>query len=205
MKLTTVFDKDKEWKLWTVSILSASLSAFFLWFFLGFDFGPLWKVSVIFGFLWFFITGSLTMAELVHRYRGKYLNNQSGWMLAESLIGITIIVVGITAIMASYIQTTKSSSYSDKATQATYLGQSNLENFKKTYDGGTVLPVLPSNTITSDGFGLNWNSPTVNLPVSGLNITPVTVTVTWTDASSAQQKSIMLTAYFYYFANAAVA
>ena len=133
--------------------------------------------------------------------RGRIHKNQSGWFLIDSLIGITIITVGVVAIMASYIQTTKSSSYSDHATQAAYLAQQELEIVKKTYDGGTVRPVLPANG--SNGiFSYSFAEETATeaaLPVAGLNIVPFTITVSWTDASSTQQNSISITAYYYYF------
>ena len=196
-----LFENEKEWKLWTVSILSIILAAVFLLLFCSCDFGTLWKAAVVIGTVGFLLSGVITTAELIHRYRYKFLNNQSGWILLESLIGTTIIAVGITAIMASYVQTTKSASFSDNATQATYLAQQKLENLKKTYDGSATKPVLPA-TATSGIFTVSYTEETTTeaaAPIAGLKVVPVTVTVAWTDSSSSAQNSVNVTAYYFYY------
>lgn len=127
------------------------------------------------------------------------LRNQSGWVLAEALIGITIITVGLLAILASHIQTTKIANFSDNTTKATYYAQQELEKLKKTYD---ITQQIPANPIacTSPGgiFTLTCAVDTAVLPVTGVNVVPVSATVTWTDSSSSQQNSLKFTTYFFH-------
>ena len=105
-------------------------------------------------------------------------NNNRGWILVDAMFGIVIISFVVLAMMASYIQTTKSTSYSDKATQATYLAQQGLESLKK-YDGGITpitAPVLPATT-TSGVFTIAYQkddatkqlSPQIS-PITALNL-----------------------------------
>lgn len=127
------------------------------------------------------------------------LRNQSGWILAEALIGITIIAVGILAIMASHIQTTKTTNFSDNTTKATYYAQQELEKLKKTYDITQTIPTDPITCASPGGiFSLSCAVDVAALPVTGLNVVPVSATVTWTDSSSPQPNTLKLTTYFFH-------
>ena len=127
--------------------------------------------------------------------------NRSGWVLAEVLIGTTILVVGILAIVAANIQTTKTAKFSDNTAQATYIAQQKIEALKKVYDI-TTTPVdsaaLTSCATPSGIFTVECTSPAVTAPVTGLNLVPVSVKVKWTDASSTQENSVTLTTYYFY-------
>jgi Tfp pilus assembly protein PilV len=148
---------------------------------------------------------SLTTAGLIRRCRikYKYFNNQAGWIFIDSLTATLIIAVGVLAMLVAYTQTTRATSYSDKATQATYLAQQGLESLKKTYDGSTTAPVLPATATDSSGvFTISYKVDTATQllsPVSNLNVVPVTITVSWTDQSSKNVTSISVSAYYYYF------
>jgi len=142
---------------------------------------------------------STAITELIRSRRIKVLGNRSGWVMAEALIGITIITVGLLAIMLSHIQTTKSANFSDNTTKATYIAQQQLEIIKRTYDITQLIPANPIACTAPGGiFTLTCATDTATLPVTGLNIVPVSATVTWTDSSSAQQKTLKLTTYFFH-------
>ena len=127
--------------------------------------------------------------------------NRSGWILAEALIGTTILVVGIMAIMLANIQTTKTAKFSDNTAQATYIAQQKIEALKRTYDV-TNNPVEASALTacsTVDGiFTVECSIPKVTTPVSGLNLVPVSIKVKWTDAASVQENSVTLTTYYFH-------
>ena len=129
-----------------------------------------------------------------------FFNNRAGWVLVDSIIGITIISLGLLAIIAAYIQTTKTASYSDNATQATYLAQQKLEKIKKDFDGSSSPAACPSPADPPNGiFSFVCSAVNPATPVTGLNIVSITYQVNWLDASSAQNRSISLAAYYYYF------
>lgn len=136
------------------------------------------------------------------RDRKLVSTNRSGWALVESLIGMTILVIGLLAIVASQIQTTKTASFSDNTSQATYIAQQKLELLKKDYDI-TTNPVdataLTTKCSTTSGiFTIECTSPAVTTPVSGLNLVPVSVKVKWTDSSSTKENNVTLTTYYFY-------
>ena len=158
-------------------------------------------------FRWFSFDKTRKSAiEQTNDYRSRALTkrllaNCSGWILAEVLIGVTILVVGIMAIMVANIQTTKTAKFSDNTAQATYIAQQKIEALKKTYDI-TTNPVdataLTACATPSGIFTVECTSPAVTTPVTGLNLVPVSVKVKWTDASSAQENNVTLTTYYFY-------
>ena len=127
--------------------------------------------------------------------------NRSGWILAEALIGTTILVVGIMAIMLANIQTTKTAKFSDNTAQATYIAQQKIEALKRTYDvtNNPVDAAALTVCSTVDGiFTVECSIPKVTTPVSGLNLVPVSIKVKWTDAASVQENSVTLTTYYFH-------
>ena len=138
---------------------------------------------------------------MIRKYRMKYIENQSGWVLAEALIGMTVLIVGLMAIMIANIQTTKTAKFSDNTAQATYIAQQKIEELKKTYDI-TSTPVdeaaLTTCSTVSGIFTAECTSPAVTAPVSGLNLVPVSVKVKWTDSSSTKENNVTLTTYYFY-------
>lgn len=127
--------------------------------------------------------------------------NSRGWVLIDSLFAIVILSVGIAAVLGAFTQTSKSASFSDKATQAAYLAQQGLERLKY-YDGKTVAPTIPAST-TSGIFTISFEHDTATKalsPASDLNITPVKVTVNWTDpAFNNATRSISLSSYYFFY------
>lgn len=141
---------------------------------------------------------SMATLDLIRKFRMKYIESQSGWIMVEALVGITIITVGILAIMASHIQTTKTATFSDHTTQATYIAQQELEKLKRTYDITQIVPDTSTCSPTNGIFSITCSTATISSPVIGLNIAPVTATVKWTDSSSQQQNTLKLTTYFFH-------
>ena len=131
----------------------------------------------------------------------RLVANRSGWILAEALIGTTILVVGIMAIRVANIQTTKTAKFSDNTAQATYIAQQKIEALKRTYDvtNNPVDAAALTVCSTVDGiFTVECSIPKVTTPVSGLNLVPVSIKVKWTDAASVQENSVTLTTYYFY-------
>ena len=138
---------------------------------------------------------------MIRKYLMKYIENQSGWILAEALIGMTVLIVGLMAIMFANIQTTKTATFSDNTTQATYIAQQKIEGLKKNYDI-TNTPVdesaLTACSSVNGIFTVQCTSPAVTAPVSKLNLVPVSVIVKWTDSSSTKENNVTLTTYYFY-------
>ena len=78
-------------------------------------------------------------------------------------------------------------------TKATYLAQQKLEQLKK-YDSGTIAPLLPEEVETSGIFNISYAVATKTLPVN--NVTPVQVTVSWTEEG--KTNTVDLGAYYYH-------
>lgn len=120
-------------------------------------------------------------------------SSRRGWVFIDALIGITILSLGIIAVIIALTHNTKEVAFTSNHTKATYLAQQKLEELKK-YDGSTISPVLSEVTETSGIFSITYAAPTVTLPVS--NVTPVQVTVTWTEEG--KTNTVNLDAYYYH-------
>ena len=133
--------------------------------------------------------------------RMKQALNNNGWLLLDSLLAFLILTVGILAVITAFTHTTKSASFSDKATQATYLAQQSLEKLKY-FDGKTIAPVLPS-TNTQGIFTIEYTHDTATQaisPLNGLNLVPVKVTVTWLDPGFKNTpRSIAISSYYFHY------
>ena len=126
------------------------------------------------------------ISELVTRYKRSKLNNHKGFALVDALVGITVLSVGLTAILFAYTQTTKSTFYSTNYTQAMYIAQTSLEKLKSA-DLTTDAPVLPGETKTGI-YTIRYEiDTTTTLPITldstKGTITPVKVVVTWKDGT----------------------
>ncbi|MBP2627310.1 MAG: hypothetical protein H6Q68_2021 [Firmicutes bacterium] len=139
----------------------------------------------------------------------NYHKNMSGWIFIESLIGIVIVSVALTAIVLSYTQLTKTTVYTTNRTQATYIAQQTIENFKfndgktvGTAANGKIYPdfSLESTSVNPDN-GITYSIEIKqNLPYTSLDNTtiyPIQTIVTWKDASSSNINSVNLISYYY--------
>ena len=127
--------------------------------------------------------------------------NNNGWILLDSLLAFLILTVGVLAVITAFTQTTKSASFIDRATQATYLAQQSLEKLKY-FDGKTFAPVLPTTT-TRGIFTIAYQHDTATQamsPPNGLNLVPIKVTVTWLDpAFNNTTRSIAISSYYFHY------
>lgn len=134
------------------------------------------------------------------RFHLNKLKDNHGFVFVDALIGILLISIGIVAIIWAMTHNTKAVSFSNNYTKATYLAQSKLEELRG-YDGGTNAPTLPAN-LTDGIFTVSYvvdNSiqdalPHVS-PATETKITPVKVTVLWSE--NGQANSITMSAFYY--------
>ncbi len=130
----------------------------------------------------------------------KYIRNQSGWILIDSLLGMVIIATALCALMAAYTQSTHASVDSNTNTYATYLAQRELERLKQ-YDGKAAINITPQSTVTNGS--IQYTIITEEEPVTtvtstiGLNtfLRPVQVTVNWQEGG--QTKHLSMMGYYY--------
>lgn len=138
------------------------------------------------------IKPSATFCRCIFENNDKQ-SSRRGWVFIDALLGITILALGIISVILALTHNTKEVAFTSNHTKATYLAQQKLEELKK-YDGGTTSPVLSEETETSGIFSISYAAPTVTLPVS--NVTPVQVTVTWTEEG--KTNTVNLGAYYYH-------
>ena len=131
------------------------------------------------------------------RRRTPYIRQtQKGFVLLDSLIGVTILSIAICAMALMYMHTTKTIANSAGRTKATYLAQQTLD-LLKAQDGSQTLtdPIHDS----SDGYTVEIATPSVSAisPDSTIKayLIPKQVTVTWTE--NGQQNSVKMIGYNY--------
>lgn len=128
------------------------------------------------------------------------LKKQTGWILVDSLIGVVIITVALTALMGAYIQATKVNSFNHNYTNAVYIAKKNLEDLKQ-YEGTPTIKSLPSSLTNPSKTVVDNVTFTIMIEpaaISGLDskIYPYRVTVSWTEANQSAMRSISMVSYF---------
>lgn len=131
------------------------------------------------------------------RRRTPYIRQaQKGFVLLDSLIGVTILSIAICAMALMYMQTTKTIANSAGRTKATYLAQQTLD-LLKAQDGNQTLtdPIHDA----ADGYTVEIATPSVSAISADSTIktylVPKQVTVTWIE--NGQQNSIKMIGYNY--------
>jgi prepilin-type N-terminal cleavage/methylation domain-containing protein len=104
---------------------------------------------------------------------------RKGFTLAEVLIGFVILAVGILAIAAMQITSTKGGYFSKSVTQATIFAQDKLEYLKNISYSDSALSSGQHNEgiISGTIFSRQYNV----LEDAGNSMKTITVTVQWTD------------------------
>ena len=138
------------------------------------------------------IEPSSTFCQRISKNNDKD-SRRRGWVFIDALLGITILALGIISVILAITHNTKEVAFTSNHTKATYLAQQKLEELKK-YDGGSTAPVLHEEIETSGIFNISYAAPTVTLPVN--NVTPVQVTVSWTEEG--KTNTVNLGAYYYH-------
>jgi type IV pilus assembly protein PilV len=101
-----------------------------------------------------------------------------GFTLTEVLIGLVILAVGILAIAAMQITSTKGSSFSSHLTQATFFAQDKLEYLKNLSYSDSNLSSGPHNEGILPGTVFSRQHHIVE--DAGNSMKTITVTVQWT-------------------------
>ena len=136
----------------------------------------------------------------------KMVNNTRGWILVDSLMGITILVTALLAIMALYTQITSSTVAAKDYQNATYIAQQQLDNLRQ-YDGTATLnacppiPVdQPSQTIENVSYTIELTEKAKITLTEALHakVCPYQISVRWDDPKKpGTPRSIQVVNYYY--------
>lgn len=138
----------------------------------------------------------------------RFVGNEKGWILIDSILGIVILAVAIMAISTGYQQALATTSAAHERNNAIYLAQQVLEELRvndglKAFNSSVVSVVTPTRI---DGIDYNLSIDTSSNGYSDIQnqiesgkllIQPVHVMVTWVESKSKQQRSVDLTTYYY--------
>jgi len=105
-----------------------------------------------------------------------------GFTLTEVLVGLLILAVGILAVAAMQISSTKGGSFSNHLTQATVFAQDKLEHLKNlSYNDSNLSSGQHNEGILS---GTIFSREYHIVEDAGNSMKTITVTVQWTDRAS---------------------
>jgi Tfp pilus assembly protein PilV len=133
-------------------------------------------------------------------------NNQQGFILIDSLIGMVVLTIALLALGAVFIQTTKGTLATDNLTKAAYIANEQL-SMLKVNDGlqqDRNSPVwTTSKTLAAEAnHGTVFTVATAVVPPAEVpadlhaDTIPVRATVSWNEPTGARQLQIIT--YYYY-------
>jgi len=133
-------------------------------------------------------------------------NNQQGFILIDSLVGMVVLSIALLALMALFIQTTKGTVATDNQTKATYIANEQLSRLK-VYDGQqkdrssalwTTHPILAQDVNHGTIFTVTTSVvPVAEVPADlHADTIPVRATVSWNEPIGARQLQVIT--YYYY-------
>ena len=135
----------------------------------------------------------------------KLANSHHGWILVDSLIGVTIVVTALLAIMVLYLQITSSTVAAKDYQNATYIAQQQLDNLRQ-YDGTVTLNACPAiaspadQTVENVSYKIAFSARaniTFTEPLSA-KVCPYQVSVSWDDPKKpGTPRSIQVVNYYY--------
>ena len=104
-----------------------------------------------------------------------------GFTLIEVLIVMAIFSIGILAVAAMQVTSTKSNASARRITEATALAENQIENLMQvSYDHADLNPATNPHESTQGPYAINWNATEVDLDADGTNDSKtVDVTVNW--------------------------
>ena len=104
-----------------------------------------------------------------------------GFTLIEVLIVMTIFSVGILAVAAMQMTSTKSNASARRMTEATALAEKQIENLMQLpYDDADLNPAGNPHTSTRGPYSVDWNVTEIDLDTDGTNDSKkVYVAVRW--------------------------
>jgi Tfp pilus assembly protein PilV len=106
-----------------------------------------------------------------------------------------ILTIALLAIALAHTYTTKTSAFSDRTAQATYIAQQELEKLKRDYDATTSQPDVTKCSATNGMFTVECKVVTGVAPFSDLNLIPVSAKVSWSDPNP---NSVTVITYYFY-------
>ncbi len=104
-----------------------------------------------------------------------------GFTLIEVLIVMAIFSIGILAVVAMQVTSTKGNASARRITEATALAENQIENLMQvSYDHADLNPANNPHESTQGPYAINWNVTEVDLDANGTNDSKtVDVTVNW--------------------------
>ena len=104
-----------------------------------------------------------------------------GFTLIEVLIVMAIFSIGILAVAAMQVTSTKSNASARRMTEATALAENQIENLMQvSYDHADLNPATNPHESAQGPYTINWNATEVDLDADGTNDSKtVDVTVNW--------------------------
>ena len=136
----------------------------------------------------------------------KLVNNTRGWILVDSLMGVTILVTALLAIMVLYTQITSSTVAARDYQNATYIAQQQLDNLRQ-YDGTATLNACPpiaanpaSQTIENVSYTIALNEKANITLTESLHakVCPYQVSVSWDDPKKPGTPRLIQVVNYYY-------
>lgn len=104
-----------------------------------------------------------------------------GFTLIEVLIVLAIFSIGILAVAAMQMTSTKGNASARRITEATALAENQIENLMQlSYDHADLNPATNPHSSTQGSYSINWNVTEVDLDTNGTNDSKkVDLTVNW--------------------------
>ncbi len=104
-----------------------------------------------------------------------------GFTLIEVLIVLAIFSIGILAVAAMQMTSTKGNASARRITEATALAENQIENLMQvSYDHADLNPATNPHESTQGPYTINWNATEIDLDADGTNDSKtVDVTVNW--------------------------
>jgi len=111
----------------------------------------------------------------------KMQMNVKGFTLIEVLIVLAIFSIGILAVAAMQMTSTKGNASARRMTEATALAENQIENLMQlSYDHADLNPANNPHESTQGPYTVNWNATEIDLDADGTNDSKtVDVTVNW--------------------------
>ena len=101
-------------------------------------------------------------------YKQKMQTDIKGFTLIEVLIGMVIFSVGILAVAALQVSSTKGNSSARRITEATALAESQIEALMQlSYDHADLNPANNPHEDIQDPYTINWNVTEIDLDANG--------------------------------------
>ncbi len=123
---------------------------------------------------------------------------ESGFTLIEVMIALAIMSIGVLSLGVAQLTALRMSSTSSRLSQAMYLAEEQMEIFRSMPWGATFTalvvdqpdptnPILPVNG-DSASYNRSWTIVPNQAPH---NLTEITITVTWVNATGSRQNAVL--------------